>query len=291
MSDESDTPTTPSSNNSEDDAQVVPLLEEEEEVIDPLPRNVKRKRDDDDNVKVDLTQDDENVEENDNTAPIAPPEAKRPKTAEVPTFILDKKVETLVIRFEGNLPKNHTVQIHVQGQLHNLKVEPPKSSQVPQSAIKKFGSMVSRILGVGGSSSMISIGSQNAQIITNSHGGITITNTGNGSSESFAAIKLVTGDVGGSVENLSGDIQCGSVKNGASSTSGNIVVKGSVAGSVTSTSGDIQCGGNIDQSVRSTSGDVTCKGNIGGSASTVSGDIRAKSIGGKASSVSGSVKH
>lgn len=56
--------------------------------------------------------------------------------------------------------------------------------------------------------------------------------------------------------------------------SGDVTVTGDVDGSVQSTSGDIECG-HVQGSVQTVSGDVKC-GAVGGNVKTLSGDVRHK---------------
>jgi len=73
----------------------------------------------------------------------------------------------------------------------------------------------------------------------------------------------IKGNVGGSVNTVSGDITVtGDIRGsaGAQSVSGNVEVEGNVAGSASSVSGNVQVGGNVSGSASSTSGSVRVAG-------------------------------
>ena len=68
-----------------------------------------------------------------------------------------------------------------------------------------------------------------------------------------------------------------------------IEISGSVKGGASTTSGDITCG-NVSGGIKTTSGDVECN-DITGDVQTVSGDVDAQKINGKVSTLSGDIKY
>jgi len=99
----------------------------------------------------------------------------------------------------------------------------------------------------------------NGKDVTPNEKQISIVVTGNITTldvESCETIKI-TGDVT-TVKTMSGNVNCGNVKDNAKTMSGDIMVTGNVGGNAESTSGDINCG-NITGNVKTMSGDIKYK--------------------------------
>ncbi len=65
----------------------------------------------------------------------------------------------------------------------------------------------------------------------------------------------IHGDVN-KLKNMSGDIECGNIKESVSSGSGNIKCKGYIGGDVETGSGNVTCDGNIAGNVKTGSGNI-----------------------------------
>lgn len=214
--------------------------------------------------QIDLSDDDEVVDAMHVSKKFKTGEVDQCTNADAVTYVLNDKVETLVIKFDGKMPRDQKLTIEVRGSLGEFKVEPPAvDGSVNSGIVRKF---------IG---SLANIGFQTTQGMTFSNGTVTI--NGNrvttAHDSSCASVNVnVTGNVKGKISTLGGYVQC------------------QQAGNVETTSGDVTVLGNVQGTVSTMSGDVHSDGYIGGNASTMSGNVRASTISGNVSTMSGSVK-